>query len=61
MIADITLREFIAGLFLAGGAFFSAGFCYWYAAPARFLLPAACFRQQRDAGGHAVVHGSGHL
>ena len=22
MIADITLREFIAGLFLAGGAFF---------------------------------------
>ena len=60
MIADITLREFIAGLFLAGGAFFLLA-----SAIGMLRLPdftaGACFRQQRDAGGHAVVHGSGHL
>ena len=42
MMFELTARELIAEIFLAGGAFFS----YRDAEAARFLLPAACFRQQ---------------
>ena len=44
MMFELTARELIAEIFLAGGAFF--GFSYRDAEAARFLLPAACFRQQ---------------
>ena len=46
MMFELTARELIAEIFLAGGAFFFTGFGYRDAEAARFLLPAACFRQQ---------------
>ena len=43
MMFELTARELIAEIFLAGGAFFLLASD---AEAARFLLPAACFRQQ---------------
>lgn len=46
MMFELTARELIAEIFLARRGVLFTGFGYRDAEAARFLLPAACFRQQ---------------